>query len=110
MRQTNIKAIENEKSIIEALYAIKFGTYKDSSEASRAVGINRTTLYRRVKGNPSRSSARGKQQLLTEVEENTLVRYIQQLTRVGYPLTYGMLRELVGGNEEKSRRVGRFTN
>ena len=95
MRQTNIKAIENETAIIEALDAIKFGTYKNASEASRALGISRTTLYRRVKGNPSRSSARVKQQLLTEVEENTLVKYIQQLTRVGYPLTYGMLRELV---------------
>jgi hypothetical protein len=76
MRQTNIKAIENETAIIEALDAIKFGTYKIASEASRAPGISRTTLYRRVKGNPSRSAARVKQQLLTEVEENTLVKYI----------------------------------
>ena len=104
MRRKSLQAEKIETLITEALEGIKSNKYNSASEAARHLEISKTTLYRRLKGNPSRQTARIKQQLLTQVEENTLLKYIQQLTRGGYPITYALLRELA--REVKTRRDG----
>ena len=56
--------------------------------------ISPATVYRRLNGHSSRSTARLKQQLLSESQENTLLKWIKQLTSSGYPVTYPLLRDI----------------
>jgi DDE superfamily endonuclease/Tc5 transposase DNA-binding domain len=100
MPPRNLKATETDKLVLEAVDGVNSGKYKSGFEAARELGISRSTVCRRLRGNPSRSAAREKQQLLSEVQENTLVKWIKQLTIGGYPVTYALLREIA--NEIRS--------
>lgn len=73
------------------------------AQAARKFEIDRTTLYRRYTGQTaSRQEANSKhRQLLNDVEEDTLLRYIDELTNRRMPPTRQILRnlaeEILGG-------------
>ena len=85
MRLRSQNASEKETLVLKALDGIEFGKYKSAHAAARELGISPATVYRRLNGHSSRSTARLKQQLLSESQENTLLKWIKQLTSSGYP-------------------------
>ena len=94
MSQKRKKTAERESLVIEALNGINSGKYNSPYEAAKKLEINASTVYSRLNGRLSRSEARIRQQFLTEAEEQLLLRYIKQLTKCGYPLSYKTLRQL----------------
>ena len=64
VRQRSQKAAENDKLIKEAVTGVLSGKYKSGHEAAKLTGANRPTLYDRLAGRPSRSTARLDQQSL----------------------------------------------
>ena len=100
------KASDKEALVLEALVGIKSGKYKSGYEAARELEINASTVYRRLKGYSSRATARIEQQLLSEAEEKTILKWIKQLSRCGYPVRYTLLRQIA--IEVRDRRVASF--
>ena len=103
----NEKASKREALVIEALAGIKSGKYKSGFDAARQLEINASTVNRRRRGHLSRSTARIQQQLLSAEEERTIIKWIQQVSQSGYPVSYNLLRQIVF--EVRSCRVASST-
>jgi len=58
------------------------------------LNIPRSSLYDRIRGINSRAQAHESEQHLSSAEERELVKWITQLTIVGYPASHGLLREM----------------
>ena len=99
----NLTVAEKESLVVEAIDGINFGRFITAYDAAKQLQISATTVYRRLNGHLSRAQARVSQQNLTEAEEKVLVKYIKQLTKCGYPLGFGTLRQLA--TRLKWRRV-----
>ena len=102
MRHKNQQAAENERLVLEALAGVESGKYRSGSEAARLLQINSSTVYRRLKGFPSRSTARIRQQLLSEAQEKLILKWIKQLTQSGYPVTYKLLQQIAVAIRQRS--------
>jgi hypothetical protein len=94
VRKRSIKALEHEIEIQKAVLAIKSNQYKSIHAAVKALGLPKDTLRRRVNGGNTRIEARQQQQLLSKTQEQTLLKWIKQLTSSGYAPSHWILREV----------------
>ena len=71
-RKRSTHTAEIESKVEKAIDALKTGKVKSSYAAAKLVGLNRTTLMRRLNGGHSRSQSREETQLLSIAEEEAL--------------------------------------
>jgi len=88
------KAREREKRIQDALIALQNKQFSSIRAAASHFGVAHQTLLRRRSGGNSRAQARELQQILTNAEEKTLVRWIERYSIAGSPISSPLLLEL----------------
>jgi len=79
------KSVYTELDVQKAISAVKKRQYSSIRTAAAAFNIPNTMLRNRMSGRNSRATAHESEQLLSNVEEKTLVRWITRLTRTGFP-------------------------
>ncbi|PVH92563.1 hypothetical protein DM02DRAFT_478141, partial [Periconia macrospinosa] len=85
------------EAALAALEAQKDGEKIVLQEVADKYGVERSTLSRRWRGvTHSRAQQYQNQQLLTPVQEQELVQYIDKLTGRGLPPTRSMIRNFAG--------------
>ena len=94
VQKRSIKALEREIEIEKAVLAVKSNQYKSIYAAAKALKVPEETLRRRLKGGHTRVEARRKQQLLSKIQEQTLLKWIKGLTISGYAPSHRILREV----------------
>jgi hypothetical protein len=100
-RRKNGKVAERERQVQIALAGLQNGTYMSIDQAVVALGVPKTTLYRRVKGGKSRSEAQEWRQALTKQEEKALARWISISAATSNPVRHPFIREMA----EKLREI-----
>src|SRR5579862_6573636 len=95
---------EKEELYVRGVAGVRQGKYKSVAEASRQLGVSRTTLTRHLKGGKTRAQARERQQLLTAQEERALVDWISHAAGVGNPVPHSYIKEMA--EEIRRTRVG----
>jgi len=75
----------SESTIQEAIAAFQAKQYLSIRATARAFSIPEATLRHRMDGRASRSDSHEYRQILSSAEEKTLLKWITQLTRTGYP-------------------------
>lgn len=88
------RLVERERLIQQAITH-----YKESSKPSLRIsaetfGIPWTTLRDRLNGATNRRDAHRSQQLLTEYEETTIVKWCERMDDWGFPLRLGLVKEM----------------
>ena len=106
-RQRSSATEENEARISAAVNAYLIGTYKSVAKAAHAYDVAPSTVRHHVRGRQSRVQSHQHQQISMAVEEDELVRWITQLTAIGYAPGFAMLREMA---EELRRQYVRSIN
>ena len=95
MRRKSQNAQEHDNQKAEAVLGVQNKKYKSSYEAAKLLGVCERTVQRHVKGiSLTRTEARQKQQLLSKIEEKTLLKWIKELTASGYAPSHRILREV----------------
>jgi hypothetical protein len=94
VRQRSLKAQERDILLAQAITGVNSGLYKSSYAAAKALNLKPNTVLKRVNGRPSQQEARQQQQLLSESQEKTLLRWIKGLTISGYAPTHQILRDV----------------
>jgi hypothetical protein len=84
VRRKSLKAEELDIQVTEAVLGIQSGKYKSSYEAGKVLGLCQRTILQRVHGGSTRQQARQLQQLLSNTQEKTLLKWIKELTSGGY--------------------------
>jgi hypothetical protein len=88
------KTPDLENKILKALYALEKKDFYSSTAAARFFKICPRTLQRRRNGVVSQSKSSEMRQILTNAEEDTLVRWIKRYTITGAHITNSLLIEL----------------
>jgi hypothetical protein len=94
-----------EVQISKALYALKSKDFSSIRAAAQFFEVGHTTLSRRLRGSVSQSKSKEMAQILTNAEEDTLIRWIKRCTKGGLHITGPMLLELT-----RHLRAARVTN
>ena len=104
---------EKDKLCALGIVGLQEGKYKTIAEASRELGVSRTTMTRHLKGGKTMDESREEQQLLTTHEEKALAEWISQTTATGNPVPYPYIKEMAeeirktkSGNKEFCRPIG----
>ncbi|PQM43958.1 hypothetical protein VE01_10854 [Pseudogymnoascus verrucosus] len=105
VRKSSLKAQERNNLLAEAVIGIKSGLYKSSYAASKALGLRTYTVQTRLNGGQTRKEARQQQQLLTKNQEQTLLKWIKELTASGYAPSHRILREVADEVRSNKCRV-----
>jgi hypothetical protein len=79
------KTAERELKVQAAIEGVRLGKYKNVTQAAKALGIPRSTVYHRVDGRKSRTDAHEHQQRLTRNQKSALCSWIKELAANGYP-------------------------
>src|SRR5436305_514701 len=88
------KAQDREVQIRKALYAYKNKDFKSIRSAAKFFKVSEPTLRRRHHGGLTQSTSHEMYQILTNAEEDTLVRWIKRYTSTGTHITNTLLKEL----------------
>jgi Tc5 transposase DNA-binding domain/helix-turn-helix, Psq domain len=83
-----------EGRITLAMQAIQQGSVKSTRAASITYGVAYSTLYRRVKGCPTRRDTRPASCKLTQTEESTLVEWVLSMDQRGLAPTQDIVRQM----------------
>jgi DNA-binding MarR family transcriptional regulator len=94
-RRKSLRVQENEARMAEAIIAYQNRQFTSLKAIAEHFQVDRMTLTRRVSGGHSRVQARQNQQLLSVVEESTLVKWICQFSSMGRPIRHQLIKELV---------------
>src|ERR1700710_277816 len=94
VRRKSRNASHIDDQVTQAVLGVQSGLYKSLYEAAKLLGLSRATICRRVGGGLSRSQARQEQQKLSGAQENTLLKWIKELTISGYSLDHRLLKEI----------------
>src|SRR5947207_12054407 len=93
-RKPKPDTFEKEGRMLKAIAAIKTKKFSSAEAAAKHFNVPASTLRHRVKGRVSRQESRTGLQKLTPSQEEELVRWITQLTIIGYSPQYGLAREM----------------
>jgi hypothetical protein len=93
-RQRPKVAIEYDDEVDKAARAFKKRKFKSIAAAARTFKVSYSTLKHRVRGRKTRVQSHERQQILTPAEESELARWITQLTTIGYPPGFSLVREM----------------
>ena len=85
---------DKELRIQAAIIDIQNQIYKSSRKVARAYNIPDSTLRNRMAGRNTRKNSRESQQILSNIEEKTLVRWITRLTCAGFPASPSLVMQL----------------
>jgi hypothetical protein len=103
---------ERENAINQAI--LHYNDLSNSSKSMRVsaetFGIPYSTLRDRLNGAQTRQAAHRSQQLLTEYEESTIVKWCERMDDWGFPVRLGNLKEMAAylvGKREKGRTLGK---
>ena len=92
-----------EEDIQNAIAAYRRGDYASISRTSAIFNIPRITLLFRLKKNKTRKQGHEKQQLLSTIEEEELVAWITNASKLGVPTPLPLIKNLA-----KEIRANRF--
>ncbi|RAL59416.1 hypothetical protein DID88_006790 [Monilinia fructigena] len=92
-----------EEKIQNAIIALQLKEFKSIRKAAEYFEVPKPTLIARVAGRKSRTQSHEMAQILSNAEENTLVRWISRLTITGFPATPMLVKEMA--DEIRLRRV-----
>ncbi|APA05500.1 hypothetical protein SS1G_09941 [Sclerotinia sclerotiorum 1980 UF-70] len=92
-----------EEKIQNAIIALQLKDFKSIRKAAEYFEVPKSTLIVRVAGRKSRTQSHEMAQILSNAEENTLVRWISQLTIIGFLATPILVKEMA--DEIRLRRV-----
>lgn len=93
-RQRSKVSIEKDAKVNKAACACQKKKYKSIRKAADTFRVPYSTLKHRLKGRKTRVQSHEKQQVLTPTEENELARWITELTAIGYPPGFSLVREM----------------
>jgi len=99
---------EKQTRVQAAVNAYLAKQYKSITKAAQAFDAPVSTVKHRIRGRQSRVESHKHQQLLTEAEERELVRWITQLTAIGYAPGFSLVREMA--EELQHQRVRSINN
>ena len=91
-RTSNIA--DREEQLQNAISAFQKQEFTSIRAAANAFGVNRDTMSRRMAGGLSRAQAAELNQILSNAEERTLVRWISRYTYAGSPITPALFLEM----------------
>lgn len=94
VEKRSVKAQELDLRLSEAILGVQSGKFKTAYAAAKALGLRAETVRSRVRGTPTRSEARQKQQHLSKNQEIILLKWIKGLTTSGYAPSHRILREV----------------
>ena len=83
-----------ESTVQEAIAAFRAKRYSSIRATAHAYSISPSTLHHRMAGRTSRSNSHEYRQILSSAEEKTLVKWISQLIRTGYPISPALALEM----------------
>jgi DDE superfamily endonuclease/Tc5 transposase DNA-binding domain/helix-turn-helix, Psq domain len=86
----------NEAAIEAAVDALSSGRATSIRATATLYGISRVTLTRRLDGTPTRSIARQSQYLLSQGQEEALLKWIIELEAIGHAISHTQIREMAG--------------
>ncbi|RAL68365.1 hypothetical protein DID88_007096 [Monilinia fructigena] len=92
-----------EEKIQNAIIALQLKEFKSIRKAAEYFEVPKSTLIARVAGRKSHTQSHEMAQILSNAEENTLVRWISRLTITGFPATPMLVKEMA--DEIRLRRV-----
>jgi hypothetical protein len=84
VRQKSQKAQELDIQVTKAISGVQCGKYKLPYAAVKALGLSPTTVLRHFQGRSTRTQARAQQQILSLMQEKTVLKWIKELTISGY--------------------------
>jgi hypothetical protein len=105
VRHKSIKAQQNELLLSEAILGVQTGKYKSANQAAITLKVSQRTVLRRINRGLTRAQARQQQQLLSKNQEQTLLKWIKELTISGYAPTHRILREVADEVRSNKCRV-----
>ena len=88
------KVADLEERLQDAISAFQNHEFKSIRAAANAFGISDRTMSRRMSGGLSRAQATELNQILSNAEEKTLVRWISRYTCAGSPITPALFLEM----------------
>jgi hypothetical protein len=103
-----LKSAQNEGKIELAISDLKNGRIRSIREAARIYTIPRTTLQDRLHGVPFQHAIRASNHKLTQSEEDSLVKWVLDLTRRGLPPRHCLVRDMANYflSQHGDQRVG----
>jgi hypothetical protein len=93
-RKRSTRTAEIESKVKRAIDALKTKKVKSSYAAAKLVGLNLTTLTRRLNGGHSCPQSREQIQLLSIAEENALALWCRRTSAGGCPVPHRVIREM----------------
>jgi DDE superfamily endonuclease/Tc5 transposase DNA-binding domain len=94
MVQQHEKEAERELKVQAVIEGVRLEKYRNVTEAAKALGIPKSTVYHRINGRRSRSHAHEHQQRLTWNQESALISWIKELAANGYPPRHPQVHEM----------------
>jgi hypothetical protein len=94
MAHSSKREAVSEADINAAIQAYHNKEYPSMRAAARAFNVSLTTLHARLAGRTSRSRAHETAQILSNAEEQTLVRWISRLCRTGFPASPALVVQM----------------
>ena len=95
MKASTLKrTADPDSEIQEAIFAYNTKQQPSIRKAANAFKVPFSIVQARIAGRSLRSMARELQQILSNVEENILVRWITRLTITGYPASPKLVLEM----------------
>ncbi|EED18661.1 pogo transposable element, putative [Talaromyces stipitatus ATCC 10500] len=89
-----LKSTQDEGKIELAISDLKNGRIRSIREAARIYMVARTTLQDRMKGVPYRQITRANNHKLSQSEEDSLVKWVLDLTKRGLPPRHFLVRDM----------------
>ncbi|EDO00854.1 hypothetical protein SS1G_03328 [Sclerotinia sclerotiorum 1980 UF-70] len=83
-----------EEKLQQAIVALQLKEFKSIRKAAEHFEVPKSTLADRLAGKKTRSQTHEMAQILSNAEENTLVRWILRLTITGFPATPMLVKEM----------------
>jgi hypothetical protein len=102
-----VQKLTNEADVILAIDSIGNGEFKNPRAAAKALGVSKSTLYRRMAGTPSRDDSHTNQKKLSKWEEEALLERILDLDARGFPLKLADVAEMANILIDEDPRVER---
>src|SRR5436190_10521701 len=104
VRRRSVRVAQKQK-LEAAVTGVSKGKFKTAYKAAKALGVSKSTLYRRQSGRLTRAQAWEAQQILSRSEEKALIVWLTMMAATGNPVSHSFVREMAEEIRQK-RLVG----